>query len=83
MERESECGEREREREILVSTPPPRNWESKSKSCCISVLLCCDVAQAEPDAEQTSTQNPDQPSPLRTGDPLPAASLASTTCPLQ
>lgn len=51
----------------------------------MSVLLCCDVAQAEPGAEQaalwTSTQTQDQLSLLRTGDPLPTASLASTACP--
>lgn len=68
------------------SLPPPSKWEWKSKSCCISVLLCCDVAQAEPDTEQqaalwTSSQTQDQPSLVRAGDHLPAASLAATACP--
>lgn len=78
---------KERERAPLVSTPPPGQLESKSKSCCISVLLCCDVAQAEPGTEQaalrTSSQTQDQPSLFRAGDPLPATSLATTACPRQ
>lgn len=82
----SEWGKsKERGRAALISTPPPSEWQSKSKSCCLSVLLCCDVAQAEPSTEQaalwTSTQIQDQPGLLRAGDPLPATSLASTACP--
>lgn len=76
--------QRERGRVAHISTPPPSKWESKSKSCCLSVLLCCDVAQAQPSTQQTafwtSTHNQHQCSLLRAGGSHPATSLSSTAC---
>lgn len=84
-QRASEGEKIKRGRATLLSTPPPNKWESQSKSCCLSLLLCCDVAQAEPSAEQTavrtSTQTQGQPSLLRAGAPLSNSRLAIAASP--